>query len=212
MMSIGSLSNSFSTTATSSADRPHGMRGLMKSGMDAAAKALNMDSSTLMDQLKSGKSLKDVAAAQGVDFSKVQSAMKDAIKPQLDSAVQSGELSSSEADDLLSKLTSGDRPQGPPPGMGQRGPRGGGDAMKKALEAASQTLGMSDTDLLNSLESGQSLQDVAKSKGVDWSKVDTAIKDSLKSQSQDGGDWASYSVSGVASSADSAGTLFDADA
>jgi hypothetical protein len=97
--------------------------------------------------------------------------------------------------------------------MGQRGARVGADAMKKALEAASQALGMSDTDLLSSLESGQSLQDIAKSKGVDWSKVDGAIKDSLKTQSQDGADWASYSVAGVvASSPDAAGSLFDADA
>jgi hypothetical protein len=86
----------------------HGMGKVAQSGEDAAAKALGMTSSDLKDALQSGQTLKDVAASKNVDFSKVQSTITDAVKPQLDQAVQNGRLTSHQETDLLSKLTAGD--------------------------------------------------------------------------------------------------------
>jgi hypothetical protein len=76
-----SLNISVATQQVSGEQQGHG-HGRRKAAMDAAAKALNMSSDDLQSALKSGKSLKDIAAAQGVDFSKVQSAMQEARQSQ----------------------------------------------------------------------------------------------------------------------------------
>src|ERR1035437_809543 len=44
----------------------HGHGRMMKAGMDAAAKALNMSTSDLQTALKGGKSLSDLATSKGV--------------------------------------------------------------------------------------------------------------------------------------------------
>jgi len=106
--------------------RPNGARpGARPNGaavLNAAAGALNMQPADLRTQLRSGKSLKDVAAAQNVDFSKVQAAITNAVKPQLDQAVQAGKLTQQQETNILNRITSGNFP--PTPGRGfARGPR-----------------------------------------------------------------------------------------
>jgi hypothetical protein len=81
------------------------MQAARKAAADAAAKALDMSPADLQQQLQSGKSLKDVASAKGVDFSKVQSAISSAVKPGLDQAVQSGSMTSKQEDNALARLT-----------------------------------------------------------------------------------------------------------
>ncbi|MDE3074408.1 MAG: hypothetical protein KGJ86_03180 [Chloroflexota bacterium] len=78
--------------------------------LNAAAGALNLQPSELRSQLRSGKSLKDIAAAQNVDFSKVQAAITSAVKPQLDQDVSSGKLTQQQEQNILDRLTSGDFP------------------------------------------------------------------------------------------------------
>ncbi len=64
----------------------HGDRQLSQAELDAAAKALGITADDLFAQLSSGKTLQDIASAQGVDFSVVMQAM-DAVRPvRLDSA------------------------------------------------------------------------------------------------------------------------------
>jgi hypothetical protein len=141
-ISLSTITSSSATSTDAMDTTRRQMQALMKAGMDAAAKALNMDPNALQSQLQSGKSLKDVAAAQGVDFSKVQSAMSDAVKPQLDKAVSAGQLTSSQASDMLSKLTSGDAPSMNKPGSGggtNRVHHGGGSPPPSAAAAASST-------------------------------------------------------------------------
>lgn len=82
---------------------------------NAAAAALNMQASDLTTQLRNGKSLKDIATAQNVDFSKVQAAITAAVKPQLDQAVSSGKLTAQQETDILARITSGDLGRRPGP-------------------------------------------------------------------------------------------------
>jgi uncharacterized protein YidB (DUF937 family) len=58
-------------------------------------------------------------------------------------------------------------------GHGDRG------AMRKALDAAAQTLGMSGSDLRGALQSGQSMSELAQSKGVDSDTLTNAISSAL---------------------------------
>jgi ribosomal protein S20 len=158
------------------------MRDLMKKGMDAAAKALGLSASDLRSQLRSGTSLKDIAAAKNVDFAKVQSAMSDAVKPQLDQAVQSGSLSATQAADWLAKLTSGDAPAKTAGSQRTGGHHGHGKLFKAGMDAAAKALGVSSSDLMSQLRSGTSLKDIAAAKNVDLAKVQSAISDAVKPQ------------------------------
>ena len=82
--------------------------------LSVAAEALGMDTGALVQALRSGDSLKDVATAQKKDYATVTKAIHDAAKTQLDTAVTNG-LDQARADEILSKLdaalASGDFPQ-----------------------------------------------------------------------------------------------------
>jgi predicted DNA-binding protein (UPF0251 family) len=71
---------------------------------DAAAKALGMTTQDLMTELQSGKSLADVATEKGVDQATLKTAIVDAIKANIDSAVTNGRLTQQQADQLKSQV------------------------------------------------------------------------------------------------------------
>jgi hypothetical protein len=79
-----------------------------------AADALGMEPAALMQALRGGDSLKDVATAQGKDYATVTKAIHDAAKTQLDTAVTNG-LDQARADEILANLdaalASGDFPK-----------------------------------------------------------------------------------------------------
>jgi hypothetical protein len=75
------------------------------STLEAEAKALNMTAADLSTQLRSGKTLADVAKAQGVDEAKVKQAIIDAAKAQAQREVQDGLITQAQADQMLSRLT-----------------------------------------------------------------------------------------------------------
>jgi hypothetical protein len=82
--------------------------------LSVAAEALGMEPGALVQALRSGDSLKDVATAQKKDYTTVTKAIHDAAKTKLDAAVADG-LDQARADEILSKLdealASGDFPQ-----------------------------------------------------------------------------------------------------
>jgi len=99
--------------------------------LSVAADALGMDAGALMQALKNGDSLKDIATAQGKDYATVTKAIHDAAKTKLDAAVTNG-LDQARADEILSKLdaalASGDFPR---LGPGHGGFPGWGDDESK---------------------------------------------------------------------------------
>lgn len=106
--------------------------------LSVAADALGIDAGALMQALRNGDSLKDVATAQGKDYATVTKAIHDAAKTKLDAAVTNG-LDQARADEILSKLdaalASGDFPK---LGNGRGGfPGGGDDESKESPEESS---------------------------------------------------------------------------
>ena len=95
---------------------PHGPGFDGQAAINAAATALKLQPSDLQTQLRSGKTLKDIAAAQNVSLSTVTTAITNAVKPQLDQEVQQGHLTSQQETDILNNIAAGNFP----------GPRGGG--------------------------------------------------------------------------------------
>jgi len=91
--------------------------------VSAAATALGMEPSALIQELRGGKSLKDVASAQGKNYGTVSKAVHDAAKKNLDALVKAGTIEQAREDTLLkgldAALASGDFPKHfPRPGRG----------------------------------------------------------------------------------------------
>ena len=90
------------------------------------AKALGISEQKLHEQLHAGKSVADIAKAQGKSLDSVKDALRAAAKTRLDKAVADGDLTRAQADDMLEhleeRLTRLDQPFGH--GRGGRGPHG----------------------------------------------------------------------------------------
>jgi hypothetical protein len=83
---------------------------------DEVAKALNMTPTQLFEQLHSGKSLEEIATAQGVDLTAVQEALKasrlESMKKAIADAVTNGQMTQEQADWLLQGIEKGYMPGG----------------------------------------------------------------------------------------------------
>jgi hypothetical protein len=112
----------------------HGGPGAMR-GLDAAASYLGLSQSELMTKLQNGKSLADIAKEQGKSVDGLVQVMVADAKKGLDQAVKDGNLSQSQADDILGQIkqhitefVNGTAPQGFGPsfrgGSGFPGPGG----------------------------------------------------------------------------------------
>ena len=111
----------------------HGGPGIAKgNAVDAAAIALGIGSSDLIDQLRGGSSLTEIAAAQKVGYPSVVSAVTDAVASDLATAVADGRITQDRSDqiqsDLATWLDAGGQPgEGGFLGRGMgHGPRGEG--------------------------------------------------------------------------------------
>jgi ribosomal protein S20 len=79
--------------------------GAARNGVTAAADALGLTLKELKAELKTGKSLKDVAAAQKVPYATFSAAVVAAVKADLDAAVTAGTIKQERADKILERLT-----------------------------------------------------------------------------------------------------------
>jgi hypothetical protein len=85
--------------------------------IEAAATALKLDNAALIAAVRSGKSLKEIAADQNVDYTTVSNAIIAVVKTHLADEVADEDLTQARADALLAKVTAwlaegGDLPKG----------------------------------------------------------------------------------------------------
>jgi DNA-binding NarL/FixJ family response regulator len=85
--------------------------------IDAAATALKLDKAALVEAVRDGKSLKEIAADQKVDYATVSTAILDVVKKHLTDEVTAKDLSQARADSILEQVTTwlaagGDLPTG----------------------------------------------------------------------------------------------------
>ncbi|WCK54017.1 hypothetical protein PP175_22300 [Aneurinibacillus sp. Ricciae_BoGa-3] len=125
---------------------------------------LNVDATTLQQDLKAGKSLADIASAQGVDEQKVIDLLVSQQSQRLDQALQSGKLTQDQVTkkkaDLQSEIKNRVEHKGEFGFEGKHGDRGG------QFKDAASVLGMNPQDVLTQLKSGKSLAQIAQSKGI----------------------------------------------
>lgn len=73
--------------------------------VDAAATALKLDKAALIEAVRGGKSLKEIAADQNVDYGTVSTAILAVVKTHLADEVADEDLTQARADALLAKVT-----------------------------------------------------------------------------------------------------------
>jgi hypothetical protein len=154
--------------------------GADKGLLDAAAKALNLSTTDLLQKLGDGKTtIADVAAQQKVDVHAVIAAME---------VVANTDISNFVNNPLPTLPPFGGK--GPLGGSGLIGPGGAGNpifgglgfgargVLGGSIDAVAKALGISSTDLLGDLRGGQSIADIAKSKHVDLTTlINTLVAD-----------------------------------
>jgi hypothetical protein len=149
-------------------------------GLEEAATYLGLTSAKLREQLAAGKSLADVAKAQGKGVAGLQDALAQAARTHLQQAVKDGRITRAQADarieDLTAELQALVRRSGlPGPGFGPHGLGPGGPSgpgfgpgrgrLDAGLQAAAGYLGLTVAKLREQLLAGKSLADVAKAQG-----------------------------------------------
>jgi len=90
---------------------PGGRGGLGLEGLQIAAEALNMTTDELITELRSGKTLEEIATEAGVDIEDVQDAIQEArttdLRERIQQALDDGTITQEHADWLLEGLEKG---------------------------------------------------------------------------------------------------------
>src|SRR5664279_1638118 len=166
--------SSNSTTAT----RRH------HSPIDAVASTLKMSTDDIKTQLQSGKSLSDIAAAQGVSHDDLISALKAGMPDEL----KNSDAATATSDTTGTTATSGHHHHHRGAASQVSGLDGSSTGVmsgsltasqQKTLDSLSSLLGTDSSSLLTSLQSGTSLASLVSSKGVDSSKLASVLQDGL---------------------------------
>jgi hypothetical protein len=79
-------------------------------GLDEIAKALGISTSELQQDLRSGKTVKDVAASKGMDEAAFRSKLASVAKADLDQQVKAGKITQKQEDAALQRIQSGPLP------------------------------------------------------------------------------------------------------
>ncbi len=123
--------------------------------------------------------LDDLAKRLGVTSAQLTDALKGALEDRLQAAVAAGRLTQAQADELKSRIESGD---GPFPGVGPFfGGRGHASELHRlGLSAAASYLGLSRSELASQLRSGKTLAQIATAQGKSVDGLVTALVDDAK--------------------------------
>jgi hypothetical protein len=152
----------------------------------AATKPASKYASVFLDKL---------ASALGVSADKLTTGLKTASNATIDEALKNQDITKVQADRLKQEVTNGQygffghglgggRGMGGPGGdrgmggVNDRGPGGG----QVVFDAAAKALGLTSADLETQLRSGQTLDQIAKTKNVDIKTVQAAMLTALKTQ------------------------------
>ncbi|WP_052947547.1 hypothetical protein [Aneurinibacillus tyrosinisolvens] len=128
---------------------------------------LKVDAATLQQNLKNGKSLADVAAAQGVDEQKVIDLLVNQHAQRLAQAIQDGKLTQEQANqkkaDEQTEIKNRVEQKG---GFGFGGEHGKHGGERGGFKDAASVLGITEQELQTQLQAGKTLAQIAQDKGI----------------------------------------------
>jgi hypothetical protein len=157
---------------------PDARPGPLGAMVSAAATYLGLSPDQIGQELKSGKTLADVANAQGKSLAGLEQAVVGAAKTELDRSVAAGDITAAEEQQVLDQLNAqlddfvngrgglsiSIASGGIAIRVGAPGP-GDAPALKGPYMTAAGYLGLSAEQLMQELQSGKSLADVAAAQG-----------------------------------------------
>jgi polyhydroxyalkanoate synthesis regulator phasin len=163
--------------------------------LDAASDALGISRAELAERLRDGKTLDEIAKAEGKSADDVRKAVESALKKRFDEAVEDGHLTREQADKMLSGVTDllDDLPAvlgGPElmrgrPHLGFAFGHPGGRPIE-LLDTASDALGISRDELEERLRDGKTLEEIAKAEGKSVDDVESALEKRFDKAVEDG--------------------------
>lgn len=155
-------------------------RGLVKVALQTAAETIHIDRSALGKELRSGKTIADVASEHHVDPQTVIDAIVKAASTKIDALVTAGKLDPAKAKKLqdrlpqfAAKLVDTKVPKAGRAGVARR-------AVGGALGVAADTIHVDRNALVQELRGGKSIADVAREHHVDPQTVIDAIVNAAK--------------------------------
>jgi polyhydroxyalkanoate synthesis regulator phasin len=151
--------------------------GAGPAGSEAVAAYLGLSQSELRTQLDAGKTLAQIATAQGKSVAGLEDVIYNDAKAHLDEAVANGKLTASDEQTMLADLKSHlddiVNNTGPPGGLHVRAGFFG--------PAVATYLGLSETELRSQLENGKTLAEIATAQGKSVDGLKAAILAEAKS-------------------------------
>ncbi|SIS78036.1 hypothetical protein [Alicyclobacillus vulcanalis] len=170
-------------------ERPDAHRKLLlelrKDLFSTAAQDLKLTPAQLREQLRSGKTLAEIASAQGVSTSTLTSDLENKLASDVQADVAQGSLTAQQASRLESRLDTaiqafvkGEVPKG----WDKVRPRGWDFARRDLLSVAAKDLNLSTSTLIQDLRDGKTLAELAASQGVSTS---TLVSDLEQAAEQD---------------------------
>jgi uncharacterized protein YidB (DUF937 family) len=159
----------------------HEKRGHENNLVKEAVTILGLDESTITDQLKQGKTLVQVAQDKGITEDALLQQLSAAEKQSIDAAVTSGKITQAQADKKNDGLAAHLKKEveNTEKNDGQEKGRFGSFGNPAAL---SQILGVTEQELTTGLQAGQSLTEIAQTKGINEDQLISKIKDSMTDQ------------------------------
>ncbi len=156
-------------------------RSKIAAGAGAALAVVGAGAAVAADRLtpkaESQAIVNDAAKQLGVDPAKLSAALEQALKNRIDAAVTDGRLTKEQGDAMKRRITAAAFPLFIGPGFERGGHplRGFGHHWGRDLDAAASFLGLSESELRASLESGKSLAQIAKDQGKSVDKLVDAL-------------------------------------
>ena len=138
----------------------------------AIASILKLTEAELKTQVQSGKTLAQIATAQGVDIKLVVDAIVADMKSHIADEVKSGEITQAQADTKLADVTAKatERVNNVRPARGE-GMRGGPKGPGKNVAAIASVLKLTEAELKTQVQSGKTLAQIATTQGVSVQSV-----------------------------------------
>ena len=154
-----------------------------------AAKYLGLTEAQLVNQLQSGKSLAQIAKAQGKTTAGLEQAITTALKARVDKAVANKRITAAQEQKMLKGLSArindivnNTPPTLPSPGVPGPLALGGGGLLGGPAKVVAKYLALTRAQLVKQLESGKSLAQIAKAQGKTTSGLEQAITSAVKTR------------------------------
>lgn len=150
--------------------------GLAAALIRATSELTGLTGEQVLTELRAGKSLAQIAAANGSSGDAVVQAVVAKIKERLDRLVAEGRLTQQQADERLASITTRATEMVNDTTLGQKidtrlGNRQERAVMAALVQAASEATGLSASDIVTRLRNGESLEQIVRSAGGDPAAV-----------------------------------------